>query len=445
MTLPDPRSALERMFRAGVAAADPAVALRREIGVRDDGALVLAGEVLPRGSPLHVLAVGKAAARMAGALDGIAGARVSAGLLIAKPGRATAPAGWCALEAAHPVPDPSSQRAGRRALRFAAETPRDGLLLVLVSGGASSLLACPLAGVSLDDLSATTRALLDAGAAIDELNTVRKHLAAVAGGRLALAAGGARVCVLAVSDVVGDRIDLIGSGPCAADSSRCADALAVLDRCVPADRVPAAVRAHLVAGARAEAAGTRAAGAAAAAGVRHVLLAGNATALTGAREAAQGLGFAPMVVTGELAGEARRAGARLAAVACALRSPHPVCLLAGGETTVRVRGGGRGGRSQELALAAAIALAGEALVCLLAAGTDGEDGPTDAAGAFADGATLARSRALSLDAGAALDANDSHTFFEREGGLLRTGPTGTNVRDLVLVSVLPRAGRGRLR
>jgi glycerate-2-kinase len=436
VTPPAQRAALERIFRAAVAAADPGAALRREVRARGDGALLLAGEALGPGVPLHVLAVGKAAAPMARALDEIAGRRIAAGLLIAKPGRAAAPAGWTALEAAHPIPDATSERAGRRALRFAAETPPGGVLVVLLSGGASSLMACPRAGLTLEELSATTRALLAAGAAIDELNTVRKHLAAVAGGRLAAAAGGARVRVLAVSDVAGDRIDLIGSGPCAADPSRSADALAVLDRRLPADRVPAAVRAHLAAG-EGEERGRGPDAGSPADRVRHLLLAGNATALDGARDAAVREGLAPILVARELAGEARRAGARLAALGVAVRSAQPVCLIAGGETTVTVRGAGRGGRSQELALAAAEVLAGHDSVCLLAAGTDGEDGPTDAAGAFADGATLTRARERKLDARAALAANDAWGFFEREGGLLRTGPTGTNVRDLVLVAVQP--------
>jgi glycerate-2-kinase len=437
VTRPAPRAALERMFRAALAAADPVAALRREVRARGDGALQVAGETLEPGVPLHVLAVGKAAAPMARAIDEIAGPRIAAGLLIGKPGRAAAPAGWTALEAAHPVPDATSERAGRRALGFAAETPRAGVLVVLLSGGASSLMACPQAGLSLEDVSATTRALLAAGAAIDELNAVRKHLAAAAGGRLAAAAGAARVIVLAVSDVSGDRFDLIGSGPCAADASRSEDALAVLDRRLPGG-VPAAVRAHLLAGVRAGARAAGGAGALATPRVPHVLLAGNATAVEGARAAAERLGYAPIVVARELAGEARRAGARLAAVGAAVRAPRPVCLIAGGETTVHVRGGGRGGRSQELALAAAEILAGDPCVCLLAAGTDGEDGPTDAAGAFADGATLARALERGLDARAALAANDAYAFFEREGGLLRTGPTGTNVRDLVLLAVEPR-------
>jgi glycerate-2-kinase len=441
---PSPRAALERIFRAAVLAADPAAGLRREV-LAQEGSLVLAGEVLAPGTPLLALAVGKAAGAMARALDEIAGRRVTAGLLIAKPGRAAAPPGWIALEAAHPVPDATSERAGRRALRFAADTPRDGVLLVLLSGGASSLMACPRDGLSLEDVSATTRALLAEGAAIDELNTVRKHVAAVAGGRLAAAAGGARVCVLALSDVAGDRIDLIGSGPCAADPSRCADALAVLSRRVPEDRVPAAVWAHLRAGARAELGASPLAAPTAPPRVRHVVLAGSATAVEGARAAALCEGFAPIVVAREVSGEARRAGARLAALAASLRPDRPVCLIAAGETTVTVRGAGRGGRSQELALSAALRLAGDPAVTILAAGTDGEDGPTDAAGAFADGDTLARGRAASLDARAALAANDAYGFFDREGGLLRTGPTGTNVRDLVLVSALPRGADGAVR
>jgi glycerate-2-kinase len=435
------RARLERIFQAGVAAADPARALRREVRARADGSLSLAGEVLPAGTALHVLAVGKAAAVMAAAIEEIAGSRMAAGLAVTKPGHGR-PLSRCELrEAGHPVPDARSEHAGREALRFAAHVPPDAVLLVLLSGGASSLLATPAKGLELADLAATTRLLLASGAPIDEQNTVRKHLSAVSGGRLALETPARRVCVLALSDVSGDRFDVIGSGPCAPDPSRYRDALAVLEQRGVLGEVPEPVRGHLEAGVRGERPETPDAAEVAFSRVRHVLLASNRTALGGARAAAEREGFAAVVVSEELRGEARVAGARLAALVIATRSRAPAgaldrrrpsCLLAGGETTVTLRGGGRGGRSQELALAAALCLAGDPAAALLAAGSDGSDGPTDAAGAFVDGGTVERAREAGLDAKAALDANDSYPFFEREGGLLRTGPTGTNVRDLVV-------------
>ena len=435
------RAQLERIFQAGVAAADPARALRREVCAQADGSLSVAGEVLPAGTALHVLAVGKAAATMAAAVEEIARARMAAGLAITKPGHGL-PLSRCELrEAGHPVPDARSEDAGREALRFAARVPPDAVLLVLLSGGTSSLLAAPAEGLDLADLAATTRLLLASGAPIDELNTVRKHLSAVSGGRLALATPARRVCVLALSDVEGDRFDVIGSGPCAPDPSRYRDALEVLEQRGVLGEVPEPVRGHLEAGVRGERPETPDGAEAALSRVRHVLLASNRTALGGAHAAAEREGFAAVVVSEELRGEARVAGARLAGLVIATRSRaaagardrrRPTCLLAGGETTVTLRGGGKGGRSQELALAAALCLAGDPTAALLAAGTDGSDGPTDAAGAFVDGGTVERAREAGLDARAALDANDSYPFFEGEGGLLRSGPTGTNVRDLVV-------------
>jgi glycerate-2-kinase len=271
---------------------------------------------------------------------------------------------------------------------------------------------------------------------------VRKHLSAVAGGRLALRSACRRIEVLAISDVPGDRWDVIGSGPFAPDPTSFADALAVLERRGVRDSVPRAVLAHLEAGARGARAETPAPGDPALARVRSTLLASNRTAALAAVRAALRRGWRAPLLAGALRGEARCAGRRLAALARALRAPGPLCLIAGGETAVRVRGPGRGGRSQELALAAALALAGAPGITLLAAGTDGSDGPTDAAGAFADGASVARGRARGRDPEADLAANDSYGFFDAEGGLLRIGPTRTNVMDLALVLVDAPANTG---
>jgi hydroxypyruvate reductase len=249
----------------------------------------------------------------------------------------------------------------------------------------------------------------------------------------------ARIEVLAISDVPGDRIDVIGSGPFAPDPSTFADALEALDRRGVRGRVPVRVATHLEAGARGGVEETPKPGDAALARVRTTLLATNATALAAAAAEAARLGMRPVPVSGSLEGEARDVGRRLAALAAAIRpvagDAPPVCLIAGGETAVTVRGRGRGGRNQELALAAAQVLDGRRGIAILAAGTDGSDGPTDAAGAFADGGSLERARSRRLDARAALAENDSYTFFAAEGGLLVTGPTQTNVMDLILLRV----------
>jgi glycerate-2-kinase len=432
---PDARRALlEALLGAAIREAHAGARLRAALA-REGDALSLAGRALPVAARLVVLAAGKAAAAMARELEAVAGDRIAAGLVVTKPGHGL-PLRRCALlEAGHPVPDARSAAAGREALRLAAAARAGDVLVVLLSGGASALLACPLPGLGPDDLAATTALLLRAGAEIDELNAVRKHLTELSGGRLAARAGSASIEVCAVSDVLGDRLDVIGSGPCAPDPTRFADALAVLARRGVLERVPGGVRAHLEAGARGERPESPKPGDPVFAKVRTTLLASNRDALAAAAREAAARGVRAVVVSGALRGEAREAGRRLAGLGRALRGGARVCLLAGGETTVTVRGAGRGGRSQELALAAALGLAGEPRVAVLAAGTDGSDGPTDAAGAFADGGSLARGARLGLDARARLDDNDAHGFFALEGGVVRTGPTGTNVLDLALVLV----------
>jgi glycerate-2-kinase len=432
------RGPLERVLRASLAAVDAGASVARVV-TRVGGDLVICGSPLAADQRLWVLAVGKAAAAMAATVEALAGDHIAGGLAITKDGHGVPLVRIGLREAGHPVPDGRSENAAREALALVEGAAPDDVLVVLLSGGASSLLACPAPGLSLADVAAATSALLAAGAGIEELNVVRKHLSAVGGGRLGRRAASARIEVLAISDVPGDRLDVIGSGPFAPDPSTFADALMVLRRRGVLGRLPAPVATHLEAGLRGEAEETPKPGDAGLARVHTTLLATNATALEAAAAEAARLGMHPVVVSGALAGEARDVGRRLASLAAAIRPASrdapPVCLIAGGETAVTVRGRGLGGRNQELALAAARALDGCPGIALLAAGTDGSDGPTDAAGAFADGGTVERARARGLDAGAALAANDSHTFFAAEGGLLVTGPTYTNVMDLVLLRV----------
>lgn len=429
------RAALESCFRAGIAAADGGALVAR----------ALAGELpVPRVGArggVHLFAAGKAAAAMALAAADWAGASLRAGLVVTKDGHGAALAGRAELrllEAAHPLPDARSAAAGRAALDFASGVGIDGELLVLLSGGASSLLALPAEGVGLDDFAATTRRLLASGADIEELNCVRKHLSALSGGQLAIALRARRTRVLALSDVAGDRLDVIASGPFCADPSSFADAREVLQQRGLWRDCPAAVRARIEAGLRGEVPETPKPGDPRLARIEHRVVGNNATALSAALEQAGRLGFAPQRLDFELQGEACEQPARILAALRDRPLPTPAFFAVGGEPTVRVRGEGLGGRCQELALAAALALdvAPPGPACAwLAAGSDGSDGPTDAAGAHADPGTCARARALGLDPMAALGANDSHAFFAAEGGLFRTGPTGTNVRDLVLVAL----------
>jgi len=436
-----PREQLEAVFRAGLCAVEGGAAVRRVLRRAGDR-LEVAGRPVPDATRLVVIAAGKAAAPMARAVEEVAGERIRAGLVVTKDGHGLPLQRFALREAAHPVPDARGEAAAREALALAAGARPEDLLLVLLSGGASALLSCPAAGLEAGELARTTHLLLASGADIEEMNAVRKHLSAISGGRLAAAAGCERIEVLALSDVPGDRFDVIGSGPCAADPSSYADAREVLARRLPGTRLPDAVLRHLDAGVAGRLRETLEAGDPLLERVRETLVARSGDAVEAAARAADERGLRPILLGEVLRGEARRVGTRLARLTGAVRCGEPLCLIAAGETTVTLRGEGRGGRNQELALAAALAFEGmpapEREVTLLAAGTDGSDGPTPAAGAFADPLSVTRGRALGLDARAALAANDSHGFFSREGGLLVTGPTGTNVMDLLLIALGPR-------
>jgi len=386
-------------------------------------------------SRVHVLAAGKAAASMAAGVLGTIGPALGRGLVVAKDAPdPTLDLAACAVRVAgHPVPDARSVRAGAAAVDFVASTPAQDLLLVLLSGGASALLSSPVEGVGVAELSHLTEALLRAGAPIEELNTVRRRLQRAAGGRLAQARVAGRTIVLAISDVLGDDLATIASGPFSPDPGSDSAALAVIERRGVGPE-HAGVVAHLRAAARGQ--GPDVAGRFA--HVETHLVARNRDALAGALACAGELGLDPIVVSDALRGEARIQGRRIGALAQSCAGLESGLLLFGGETTVTVRGAGRGGRNMELALAAAEAIAGRPGVALLAAGTDGSDGPTDAAGAFVDGETIERGARRGLDAADHLRRNDSYAFFEGEGGLLRTGPTGTNVMDLALVLVRRR-------
>ena len=337
-------------------------------------------------------------------------------------------------DASHPLPDGRSVRLAERALAIARAAAADDLLLVLLSGGASSLLAVPAAGLTLDDKRATIRRLLLAGASIHELNAVRKHISGIKGGQLA-AATPARVVALLISDVVGDDPAVIASGPTVGDPSTFAEAFAVLERCGGAASYPPAVGERLRRGRGGEIAETPRPGGAPLARAETRIVGRLRDAVLGAAATAASLGYRCVLIDEPIVGEARLAAGQVAAQArAALATGGPACVISGGETTVTVRGDGRGGRNQELALALAPLLRDMGgTVAALSAGTDGVDGPTDAAGAYVDGTTLTRAAAAGLDPAGALDHNNSHEFFDRLGDLLRTGPTGANVGDLQIV------------
>jgi glycerate-2-kinase len=433
-------AAILEIFRAALAAVDPRLLAARELRRLDGDALD------PRRFRRVVVAgAGKAAAGMGLAAEEVLAARITSGVLALPRGENPSFRALTPVAAGHPLPDEGSERAARAVLALLAAADRETLVVFLLSGGASALLAAPAAGITLADKRAATERLLGAGAPIAGLNAVRKHLSAVKGGRLAAAAHPAAVLTLALSDVPGDDPGVIGSGPTAADPSTFADALAVIERHGGRAGFPGPALAVLESGAGGGAGETPKPGDPRLARSELRVIGGNATALAAAAETAAALGWPAEVAAAPVLGEAGKAGRRLAGAAlhaqAALAARGRRCLLSGGETTVFVRGAGRGGRSQELALAFAIAVAGRPGIELLSAGTDGRDGPTDAAGAVVDGATVPRASALGLDAAAFLERNDSHSFFSelerRAGGrvLLRTGATGTNVADLQAILV----------
>ncbi len=432
-------SALD-IFRAALEAADPRAAIRR--AVQREGNRLRVGArtyALTRGR-VFVIGFGKASAAMAQAIEEICGDRIARGAVSVKYAHTQALQKIELYQAGHPLPDANSLRATEAILGVLRAARAEDLVLCLISGGGSALLELPAAGVSLDDLRAATQALLLSGATINEMNALRKHLSQVKGGQLARHAGGAPIVSLILSDVIGSPLDTIASGPTAPDSTTFADALAVIERRGVRASIPASVLQHIERGARAAIAETPKADDPIFARVQNVVIADNAIACAAARRAANARGFNSVLLTSYLQGEAREVAQVLAAIAKEIAGSdqpvaRPACVIAGGETTVTVRGSGKGGRNQELALAAALELAGMARVVMLSGGTDGSDGPTDAAGALADGTTLARAAARGMDARAFLSNNDAYHFFQPLDDLVITGPTHTNVNDVILVLV----------
>ncbi|MFQ5528500.1 MAG: glycerate kinase, partial [Thermoanaerobaculia bacterium] len=364
----------------------------------------------------------------------VLGDAVAGGVVITSTGAGSAGLGGLETFAGgHPIPNRDGVAGARAIRRMARAAGADDLLLVLVSGGGSALMTLPPDGVSLEDVQATTDALLKAGADIGELNTVRKHLDLLKGGQLARAAAPTRIVALILSDVIGDPLDVIASGPVSPDPSTFEDAVAVLEAFDLWDRVPESVGKYLAGGVEGAVDDTPISVAPCFEGVETTVVGNNRMAAEAARVEAERRGYQALLTSVSVTGEARGVGKSLARAA--LRKSWPACLVSAGETTVTVTGDGRGGRNQEVALGAVRTLHGFGGVLVASFGTDGIDGPTDAAGAIATGESLARARALGLDPEAALAENDSYAFFEALGDLIVTGPTGTNVMDIQLVMV----------
>ncbi len=432
------RALVTRVMSAALSAVEPGEAVRRALR-RDGDRLEVGARTyhLSRYRRVLLVGAGKAGAPMAAAVERVLGDRVREGLVVVKDGHLGPTRVARLREAEHPVPDERGVRATAELVELVGASGPDDLVVVVISGGGSALMLLPAEGITLADMQRTTDLLLRAGATINELNTIRKHLEQVKGGGLARLAAPSDVLALVLSDVVGNPLDVIASGPTVPDTSTFEDAGAILDEYGLWDQLPESVAGRLRAGRAGEVPDTPKPGDPTFARVQTIVVASNELAAEAAVQQARAEGLAALLLTTYVEGEAREVGKVVASlareeVARGGPLPRPCCLVLGGETIVRVRGRGTGGRSQEVALAACETLAGlDALVAALA--TDGTDGPTDAAGALADGSTLARARALGLDRHHFLAENDAYHFFEPLGDLLLTGPTNTNVNDLIFV------------
>ncbi len=429
---------LNALIQTGLKAADPSQAMEQSIR-RNGRHLSVNGQPydLSRYQRIVCVGAGKASAHMAHMLERILGEYVEGGVVIVKDGYKAPTQRIQIVEAGHPLPDARGVRATKHILTMARTLTKKDLLIVLLSGGASSLLCAPAPGLTLNDKRRTTNLLLRAGATIQEINTVRKHLSAVKGGQLAQATS-AKILTVALSDVLGDDLPTIGSGPTMPDPTTFQEANAILEQYQIWNRVPDRIRTHLGQGIQGHHPETWKSHRRHAPGHHSIILANNQTAIEGMAKEAKRLGLRPHLLDSPLQGEAKELGAILGAMAKDIRAfgnpiRPPACLIVGGEPTVTVTGKGKGGRAQECVLAAAQEIAGLPDVIVAGFGTDGTDGPTAVAGAIVDGKTLQRAKKKGLSIETMLEKHDSYSFFNQVGGHIITGPTQTNVNDIYLI------------
>ncbi len=432
---------LRKMIAAGLQAADPYHAILRVVS-RKGPSLRVGRRTYDLARYDRVIAVGagKASARMAQALERVLGSRLEGGLIVVKTGHRLRTKRITIVEAGHPIPDDAGLQAAEQLRVLIRDlTPRD-LLFVLLSGGASSLLPAPVPGVTLANKQRTTRLLLRSGATIQEMNAVRKHLSLLKGGGLA-ASTKAMIVTLILSDVIGDDLGSIGSGPTAPDPTTFAGAIGILRRYRVWRGVPAAVRRHLLQGQKGAVPETLKPGSRLLHRVQHEIIGNNGRMLDAVAQAAGKAGLHTTLFSTALTGEAHEAARQFACLARPIATGRgvlrrPACVVAGGEPTVRITGRGKGGRAQEFAAAAAFDIAGFHNVWLAALGTDGTDGPTDVAGAVVNGETVARAKRIGVNLGSALKRHDTYSALKALECHIRTGPTGTNVNDLYLLLIL---------
>jgi len=430
------RQHAREIFQAGLRAVDPIAAIRRYI--QRDGATLTVGSTrydLDAYRHIYVIGGGKAGASMAQAMEEILGHRITAGWVNVKYAH-LAPTSIITLhEAGHPVPDQAGAHGVRQIIRLLEHAGANDLVICLISGGGSALLPAPAEGISLEEKQAVTSLLLRCGATIQEINTVRKHISAIKGGQLARIAAPAIMISLMLSDVIGDPLDTIASGPTVPDTFSFADCLKIFEKFHLLAQLPRSVCDYVMRGVRGEIPDTPKSGDPMFEKTQNLIIASNIQAAQAAAEHARTLGYHSLILSASIEGETKEVAKVHAAILKEIMQSgnplsRPACVISGGETTVTIQGNGLGGRNQEFALAVALDIAGMPGVVALSAGTDGTDGPTDAAGAIADGETVTRAKSQGLDPVAFLANNDSYHFFDTLGDLLKTGPTNTNVMDL---------------
>lgn len=424
------------IFHAGLKAVNPEIAVRRYCRLAD-GHLFVADKSydLTRFNHLFVIGAGKASAPMARSIEDLLGERISKGIINVKYEHTAKLARIRLVEAGHPIPDENGKEGSRAILNLAKEAQKDDLVICLMSGGGSALLPLPAQNLTLKDKQATIKVLLACGATIHEINTIRKHTSAVKGGQLARAVYPATIISLILSDVVGDNLDVIASGPTVPDSSSFSDCMEIFSRYGIIKKLPPSVVRHIKTGISGKTSETSKIGDPAFSRTHNQIIGSNFEAIIAAKQKAEELGYQTLALSSMIQGETKDvAQVHGAIVREILKTGNPIsppaCILSGGETTVTVTGSGLGGRNQEFSLAMAIDIAGNDTIIVLSAGTDGTDGPTDAAGAVADTYTCKRALSIGLDPKQFLTNNDSYHFFEQLGDLFMTGPTNTNVMDL---------------
>ncbi|MBS3818636.1 glycerate kinase [bacterium] len=430
-----------QIFQAGLDAVNPAQAVKRHLQVHKNSLSVSHHHYpLSRYQNIYLIGAGKASAAMAQPLEEALGSLLASGFINVKYRHSLPLKRVQVKEAGHPLPDEAGIKGTREIVDLLKKSGEKDLVIFLISGGGSALLTLPVEGISLDDLQQVTQTLLRCGASIHEINAVRKHISQVKGGHLARLAYPSTLISLILSDVIGDDLDTIASGPTVPDKSTFRDCLQILDKYGIRDQIPSSVLLHLEKGLQKGIKESPKKGNPAFTRTQNVIVGSNRLAVEEARKKSELLGYNSLILSAFVEGETREIAKMHAAVAKEIRrsgnplSP-PACVISGGETTVTVKGEGFGGRNQEFVLSSAIEIKGWKNVVVLSAGTDGTDGPTDAAGAFADGETVQRGLDLGLDPYPYLKQNDSYNFFKPLEDLIITGPTYTNVMDLHLVMV----------